>query len=84
MNWNKLKEMKCPEDGEPLNNSPLAEFYDCTKCSFKISAAKFDKIVNDMYQPKARRCATFDETGNLADWNNYGHEKMSEDYSDRL
>jgi len=80
MNWNNLKSMKCPKDGKLLEEH--VSLYSHKGCDFKIHKEKFDKIVSDMYAPKVKRCATFEE--NLCALNNLGHEKMSEDYSDKL
>lgn len=37
-------------------------------CDFVIGKDKFEKIVNDLYRPKQRRCATFEE--NISELNN--------------
>lgn len=81
MNWENLKNNKCPKCGSLLKQ--LENNHACTsECSFMIGKSKFDSIVNGMYAPKQKRCGTFDENGNLTDWNNFGHNKISEDFSD--
>lgn len=60
MNWNNLKNYKCPKDASPLKD--IGHYHACTKtgCVFSINKEKFDQIVNDINKPKAKRCGTFD------------------------
>lgn len=47
MNWNKLKENRCPGCGRDLtyNYNPHIRLFECM-CGFKIGANKFKEIVN--------------------------------------
>lgn len=77
--WRRLKDMKCPKCNSDVKSGLLSDEITCTNCDFRISRVKFDKIVGDLYRPKAERDAIED---NLAEWNRYGHEMNSEDFSD--
>jgi len=70
MDWNKLKDNRCPKCWAPLRDDRLSFMHECGRdgCDFKISNEKFDKIVSDLYKPKTKRCGTFDQ--NLSDLNN--------------
>ncbi len=52
LNWDSLKEMLCPKCAKPIVHEPVFEKYVCLDCNFKVSEAKFDKIVNARYRPK--------------------------------
>lgn len=78
MNWRALKNVDCPNCIEPLKVPLLSGFYECPLCTFKISEEKFDAIVNKLYKP--RQYTTPED--NLSALNNFGHKKISEDYSD--
>ncbi len=80
MNWNNLKNNECPQCGKVLTPAVSHTGYGCFNCHFTISKAKFDKIVNDLYKPKQKRCGTFDDNGEAL--NNLGHEEVTEDFSD--
>jgi|TARA_Y100000034_G_C6768949_1_gene342951 hypothetical protein len=45
-------------------------------CDFRIGKKKFEEIVNNLYKTKAQ------QRDNASEWNNYGHEKVTEDFSD--
>lgn len=68
MNWERLKNMKCPQCGKDLTRAVSHTGYGCFNCHFTISKEKFDKIVSDLYKPKQKRCSTFEE--NLGELNN--------------
>lgn len=74
MNWNNLKENKCPKCSSLLEF--LLNKYICTeytKCGFSIGQQKFGEIVTNMYKPKVKRCATFED--NFSQLQNLGHEE---------
>ena len=80
MNWNLLKDGKCPkpECGAKLNMGLLDEVYTCIKCDFRISKEKFEKI---SYGAHIGRHFSRDDD-NLSALNNLGHELVTEDFSD--
>lgn len=77
MNWTKLKHYKCPDCSATLSKDPYDMTHACTRCDFKVSVEKFDQIVGDMLKPKR-----FQDKDNLSDLNNFGHRKVTEDFSD--
>lgn len=53
MDWNNLRNMKCPSCGERLTERAVG--YSCTnttQCDYKISFERFASIINKMYKPK--------------------------------
>lgn len=82
MNWNILQDGLCPkiECGKKLVMGLLDEVYGCSKCDFKISKEKFEKIAY------GTRIGAFirrnDDGDNMAELNNLGHELVAEDFSD--
>lgn len=54
MDWKNLKNNKCPQCEEPLTQN--LRFHKCTndQCDFICSVQKFNKIVNNLYQPVQR------------------------------
>lgn len=72
MNWNRLKNYKCPKCNSNLGGN--ARFHKCSssKCDFMCSVQKFNKIVSDMHKPKQRRCSFED---NLSELNNMENGK---------
>jgi len=46
MNWNKLKDYKCPECGTPLtNNIAVRKNHICENCKFTISDLRYQQIM---------------------------------------
>lgn len=74
MNWNNLKNNKCPKcKGSLIHNARAVrcEYNDFTansQCDFTCSVRKFNQLVNELYKPKAKRVMMDDE--NLEDLNN--------------
>lgn len=71
MNWNNLKQMKCPECERTLTkkqDGATAVYYICLKCNFKIYNKKFNELVNKMY--RTLRTTDLDTDKNLSDLNN--------------
>lgn len=79
MNWSNLKNNKCPKCSSSLKD--IGQYFACTKsgCIFSINKPKFEKIVNDLYKPKPKRC-NFED--NLSQLNNLGHDTIEEDFID--
>lgn len=75
MNWNNLKNYKCPKDGEILKD--IGHYHACTKCIFTINKEKFNGIVNSKYSTKSKPLS---EEGNLEMLNNDGREEISESF----
>ena len=50
LNWNNLKEMKCPECSNKLRDGVLG--YKCDGCGFRILYDRFKQVINDMYKPE--------------------------------
>lgn len=79
MNWNKLKNNKCPNCANVyLTRAPfstIADFY-CDKCPFRISAKKFDEIVNSLY----KKPNFISDTDRLSELNNFGRTEMTEGF----
>lgn len=91
MKWNNLKSLECPKCGDNLTKTALG--YQCGEvvhdngcatafCDFKISSAKFDEVVNNLYNKKPRQYATSED--NSSALNNFGHKEYSKDYSDEI
>lgn len=55
MDWNKLKEMKCPKCSGNLQDSTMG--YICTKgsCEFRISYDRFRDVANSVYVGKRNK-----------------------------
>lgn len=73
MNWKNLKKNNCPKCFGSLATILLEKRIECLNCKFSISQAKFDEIVNDIYQPKRKR---YEERDNSSDLNNLGAEEL--------
>ena len=58
------------------NGCATGMYMGCPACDFTISKEKFEKIVNDLYQPKKYRS----EEQNLSDLNNLGRKEISDFY----
>ena len=79
--WNRLKNMRCPKCNGVVKNGILSDEVQCSECDFRISAEKFNKIVGDLYRPKAQRDEVED---NLAEWNNYRPEERRERHDEAI
>jgi ribosomal protein L37AE/L43A len=82
MNWQNLKQNKCPVCSSNIKaESLLAEYYICTRCTFKIHSKKYDEIMTDRFKPKTvKPIKSFEKS--LSDFNNDGRHEVSEDFSD--
>lgn len=79
MKWNNLKNNKCPKCFGLLTQNTITGLHECLGCNdFTISEEKFDKIVNDMYRPNKFQ----NEDERLEELNNFGREKVTQDFSD--
>lgn len=85
--WARLKDLECPKCGGTLVKESYG--YRCgagrgtsAQCTFYIQHEKFDQVVASLYKPRQR--STEDVMGDerLAELNNYGRERVSEDFSD--
>lgn len=83
MNWNRLKDMKCPGCTADLKPKKTGEtLHVCAKkCGFTISDAKLDSIVRSIYAPKQRFHVPTEEE-NMSALNNDGRDEMTDDFSD--
>lgn len=75
MNWNHLKNYRCPKDNEPLKD--IGSYHACTKCIFSINKQRFDEIVSEQHKPK-KRYVTFED--NLSALNNLGRKEIVQDF----
>lgn len=50
MNWNALKNFKCPKDNKLLETN--YRYYFCRKCTFRLTPYKFNIIVYHKYKKK--------------------------------
>jgi hypothetical protein len=82
MNWKALKDSKCPQCGKLMVDAFIKTNPYYCECGFKISQEKFEKIVGDMYKPKTKSTEYQSEDDRLSELNNYGRNKVSEDFSD--
>lgn len=64
MNWNNLKNFKCPDCSSTLENK--TDFYKCPSCTFRIGEVKFAEIVNKQFPKKLYE----PRESNLEDLNN--------------
>lgn len=77
MNWSRLKSMKCPKCQGDLSKQANADIFGCSKeCGFFITESRFNSLVKSLYAPKEPA------RDNLAELNNFGRERMSDDFSD--
>lgn len=61
MDWNNLKDNKCPKCSYPLTESDSKMHMYCINCTdFFIKKEKFDEVVNSLYKPKRKRYNAFD------------------------
>ena len=80
MNWNNLRDQKCPKCGEKLKLGLMESTMRCSgNCEFEIGSARYLEIVESMSKPKVKRCGFGD---NLAALNNLGHKGITKDFSD--
>lgn len=70
--WSRLKNLRCPKCNGDIHSGTLSDEMVCKECDFRINRAKFDKIVGDLYRPRAQRD---DVEENLEAWNNYRPEE---------
>jgi len=77
MNWKNLKSNGCPKCGEQLTKHDVARQHIC-ECGYSIGFARFDEIVNSMYGKKK----DYGHIDNGEGLNNWGHKKVSDDFSD--
>lgn len=72
--WSRLKDLKCPMCGDAISQGVMSDAADfkCSRCDFRINAAKFNEIVGNLYKPK-REQENFDGD-TLSEWNNYAPE----------
>ena len=97
MIWSRLKTLECPKCGDYIsdvgdfyecNNSYIGDIRardGCATalgCDFKISKVKFDEVVSSLYKPKQRSTEYQTADERLSELNNYGRERVSEDFSD--
>lgn len=84
MNWNNLKNMKCPKCNSILTKG--TSFVTCPGCKdggFMCGNEKFDGIVSSLYHSQKTvdmRKNAIDE--NLETLNNFGHKPITQDFSD--
>ena len=86
MKWNNLKEGKCPKDNNFLFKDIF--FFICF-CGFKISEKKYEEVVENLIDKKARaqRFMNFKkdkEEDNLSRLNNFDRPILSEDFNDQM
>ena len=67
MNWDSLKDLKCPQCRSFLVTAN--NFYNCSECEFKISEKKFNQIVDKMYK-RGLNLDMISERDNLSALNN--------------
>lgn len=61
MNWNSLKNNKCPKCNSLLEQGRLT--HDCTKCEFKIGLNKFEEVVGNLYRPRPMNAIVDNQEG---------------------
>ncbi len=74
MNWNNLKNNRCPKCNSYLGNSVFEIC--CNSCDFKCSITKFDEIVDSLYKPKKQ----YINDDNSSALNNLGHDLITDDF----
>lgn len=77
MNWNKLKENRCPRCSQLL--SKAKGFHECAHCGFSIGHEKFEKVIDNLYKGKSNLIQVND---NFEALQNLGHKRVMEDYGD--
>ena len=71
MNWNKLKEKKCPRCDNRLElSTPYIDEFRCSgsHCLFKIKEGRFEEIVSSLYKKEDREVLkdNLEELNNLS------------------
>lgn len=72
MNWEKLKEQRCPRSGHKLESgTPFIDEFKCSDphCMFKISEERFGEIVSSLYKKEDKKYV-YNAEQNLEDLNN--------------
>lgn len=52
MNWKNLKVNKCPKCNADLTGN--GQYVGCTKCDFRISTEKMEKIITNMHKQSTK------------------------------
>lgn len=80
MDWQRLKNNKCPKCNSDLLEDKM---HTCSniKCDFMIGDVKFKTIVNSLYKPQAKRDNFRDD--NSHGLNNLGYDEMTEGFLDQ-
>lgn len=79
--WFRLKDMKCARCAKDIRHDPVRDSMECidqVKCGFFITMDRFNKIVTGMYTRGSSR----GPEDNASLLNNFGHERVTEDFSD--
>ena len=78
MNWNNLKNYKCPKCNVLLKD--IGYYHACTRsgCIFSINKEKFDSMVGNMNKPKK----FVSEEERTSELNNFDRPIITEDFSD--
>ena len=74
MNWNALRDKRCPQCGDKLNS----EFHCRTlDCNFKTTKQKFQKIVETLYKPqKTKPILTSDMLHKMNNFDDFPSNKL--------
>ena len=80
MNWNNLKNNKCPNCVVLLIFDKQYKMHRCEICGFAISDEKFNQIVENLYRKSKMLIKSDDDR--LAELNNLGRDEIAEDFSD--
>lgn len=78
--WYRLKEMKCARCAKDIRHDAARDSMECVdqeKCGFFITMSRFNEVVSGMYSRGPIR-----ERDNASLLNNFGHEKVADDFSD--
>lgn len=74
MNWEALKDFKCPKCGGSLSERETIHMCRDVDCKFFISKERFNQIVNERYDKK--QIPEQDPDDRLSELNNYGRPKI--------
>lgn len=77
--WKRLQDLKCPERKCGADLHRRSSGFACTRCNFFIGNEAFDRLVQKLYN---KEVISNDDVDNLSALNNFGRERMSEDFSD--
>ncbi len=91
MNWNNLKNMKCPKCGYDLitNNTGSVRMIGCEdeeKCDFVIRKDRFDSLIDDIYKGKSKssyKPQFGDDSKNLEYLNNFDQKEADLEIDER-